>query len=113
MFDEIVSFIVSAEANDLYPDRDVAFDAAVLMKVLPKFHGLRGKLEEPLKRVLAWCLLPDDPDYETVDQVLKQADDTDAAIRALNGQPYQYKRTAAKACRMLRELYTSGFASFS
>ena len=34
-------------------------------------------------------------------------------FRALQSQPYQYHRTAAKAHRMLWELYTSGFASFS
>jgi hypothetical protein len=57
--------------------------------------------------------LPDAPDYETIDKVLKAQEDSDAAIRALNGQPYQYERTAAKAHRMLWQLYTSGFASFS
>jgi hypothetical protein len=31
--------------DDFGPDGlDAAFDAAVLMKVLPKFHGTRGKL---------------------------------------------------------------------
>jgi 5-methylcytosine-specific restriction endonuclease McrBC GTP-binding regulatory subunit McrB len=113
VFDEIVSFLIAAEANELYADRDASFDAAVLMKVLPKFHGPRGKLEEPLKRVLAWCLSPEAPDDETIDAVLKGEEDSDAAIRALKGQPYRYERTAAKARRMLWELYTSGFASFS
>lgn len=113
VFDEIVSFLISARKNQLYRDMDDAFDAAVLMKVLPKFHGSRGKLEEPLKRVLAWCLLPNAPDYETVDEALKGQEDTGAVIRALEGQTYRFARTAAKARRMLWELYTSGFASFS
>ena len=39
VFDEIVAFVISAKENKLYADRDAAFDAAVLMKVLPKFHG--------------------------------------------------------------------------
>jgi len=113
VFDEIVSFLMSAEKNELYPDSDTAFDAAVLMKVLPKFHGSRGKLEEPLKHVLAWCLSPVAPGYETIDDVLKAQEDSDAVIRALKGQPYRYERTATKARRMLWQLYTSGFASFS
>jgi hypothetical protein len=33
-----------------------ALDFAVLMKVLPKFHGPRQKLERPLWLVLNWCL---------------------------------------------------------
>ncbi len=113
VFDEIISFLISAERNELFAEMDAAFDAAVLMKVLPKFHGSRGKLEEPLKRILAWCLSPDAPDYETIDAAVKDGEDSNAAIRALEGQAYRYERTAAKACRMLWELYTSGFASFS
>ena len=35
---------------------DDALDFAVLMKVLPKFHGPRQKLERPLWLVLKWCL---------------------------------------------------------
>ena len=113
VFDEIVSFLICAERNQLYQERDEAFDAAVLMKVLPKFHGSRGKLEGPLKRVLAWCLSPEVPDYETISEVLNREQDSDAAVRALEEQPYRHERTAAKACHMLWELYTSGFASFS
>ena len=50
VFDEIVAFLAAAESNKLYDDLDgfeAAFDAAVLMKVLPKFHGSRGRLEAP------------------------------------------------------------------
>ncbi len=47
VFDEIVSFLAAAEKNQLYSDlggQEAAMDAAVLMKVLPKFYGSRGKL---------------------------------------------------------------------
>jgi hypothetical protein len=113
IFDEIVAFLISSGGNDLYADRDTAFDAAVLMKVLPKFHGSRGKLEEPLKRVLAWCLSPEAPDFERIDTVLRKAETSNSAIRALDEEPYRYGRTAAKTCQMLWELYTTGFTSFS
>lgn len=113
VFDEIISFLVSAEANGLYENTDAAFDAAVLMKVLPKFHGSRGKLEEPLKRVLAWCVAPDAPDYDRIHELLRGVEDSHAAIRALQEQPYRYARTATKTGHMLWELYTNGFASFS
>ncbi len=36
-------------------DDDTALDYAVLMKVLPKFHGPRQKLERPLREVLSWA----------------------------------------------------------
>jgi hypothetical protein len=113
VFDEIVSFLISAEKNGLYAVRDMAFDAAVLMKVLPKFHGSRGKLEDPLKRVLAWCLSPDAPDHESIEDKLRGEQDANTAVQALQDLPYRYERTAAKCRRMLRQLYTSGFASFS
>ena len=51
VFDEIVAFQAAAESNKLYDDlggAEAAFDAAVLMKVLPKFHGSRSRLERPL-----------------------------------------------------------------
>jgi hypothetical protein len=35
-----------------------AKDLAVLMKVLPKVHGPRAKLEKPLVEVLKWCQIP-------------------------------------------------------
>jgi len=45
VFDEIMMFIFNSQENKMYEDLDSAFDQAVLMKVLPKFHGSRGKLE--------------------------------------------------------------------
>jgi len=113
IFDEIITFLISAQANDLYSSTDEAFDAAVLMKVLPKFHGSRGKLEDPLKRLLAWCLPPDAPAPEIIDEKLAQEQDPSAARQALEDLSYRYKRTAAKCRRMLWQLHTTGFASFS
>ena len=111
VFDEIVSFLASADRNGLYRElggAEAAFDAAVLMKVLPKFHGSRGKLEAPLRDVLAWCLDPDNPEmaalssFESFDKVEKQ----------LGELPYRCPQTAKRACRMLWALYTTGFAAF-
>ncbi len=58
VFDEICAFIDWAEWNGLWGEPfawEAAFDAAVLMKVLPKFHGSRGKLQAPLEAIRAWC----------------------------------------------------------
>lgn len=60
------------------------------MKALPEFHGSRGKLAEPLKLVLAWCLLPYVPDFETVDELLRGQEDSQAAVRALHKQPFSH-----------------------
>ncbi len=60
--DEIALFFQSAREsweNGIveFESDDEIFDLALLMKVLPKFHGNRKKLEEPLKAVLKLCLL--------------------------------------------------------
>src|SRR5690606_21637085 len=77
VFDEIVAFLANAQDSGVYEsvidedagerfsgldDTDMAFDAAVLMKILPKFHGSRGQLERPLLKLLTWALNPDNPD---------------------------------------------------
>jgi len=59
VLDEIALFIKYAtnapkEVGELQPEQ--ALDFAVLMKVLPKFHGPRQKLKRPLWLVLKWCL---------------------------------------------------------
>ncbi len=55
--DEILAFMGAVDES---PMRDVllgdsAFDVAVMMKVLPKFHGAGDRLEQPLKAVVAWA----------------------------------------------------------
>jgi 5-methylcytosine-specific restriction endonuclease McrBC GTP-binding regulatory subunit McrB len=59
VLDEIALFIKYATSapNEVGKlNLDQALDFAVLMKVLPKFHGPRQKLERPLWLVLNWCL---------------------------------------------------------
>lgn len=116
VFDEIVTFVALAQENDLYESSDgfdTALDAAVLMKVLPKFHGSRGKLEAPLIRFLAWCIEPEDPNPATIEEPLKQIESADEVIPALGGLRIRFPHAAAKATRMLWSLYASGFAAFS
>ena len=95
-----------------------AFDAAVLMKVLPKFHGPRAKLEEPLTTVLAWAAQPDDP-TAAVERIKGAPNRTDFSVDILLGaatagsSSIPLPRTARKAARMLYDLITTGFASFA
>lgn len=58
VFDEICAYVDAAEQNGLWTTIggwEAAFDAAVLMKVLPKFHGSLAKLQEPLETIRDWC----------------------------------------------------------
>jgi 5-methylcytosine-specific restriction endonuclease McrBC GTP-binding regulatory subunit McrB len=79
VLDEIALFIkyatdpsdeVKKLVGKLSPEK--ALDFAVLMKVLPKFHGPRQKLEKPLWLVLNWCLRNDvEFDNKTFDDLIK------------------------------------------
>lgn len=97
-------------------------DLAVLMKVLPKFHGNRGKLEEPLWKVLYWSLKgtiegnnfeirkvwqkitnkQEEPDLREIAEFLKNFDET----------KFNFPYTARKVFEMLYKLYTDGYASY-
>ena len=109
-----MSFLDAAERNGLFADLGdgAAFDAAVLMKVLPKFHGSRGKLEAPLRAVLAWCVDPDAPAQDAIADALRQIEAGDDVGDVLSRITFRYPVTAERARRMLRSLYTDGFAAF-
>lgn len=125
VFDEIAAFCANAKANGLWADLgglDTAFDSAVLMKILPKFHGPRGKLERPLRDVLTWALSPDDPRNarQPIEGRTKDADaclglrrELDAHVSGDESTGFKYPHTARKAVRMLQALHSVGFASFA
>lgn len=113
VFDEIVAFMAAAEEGACFGDaRDEPLDAAVLTKVLPKFHGSRARLEAPLRAVLAWCADPDAPALDAVDNALRSAVDGNDATASLEALVYRCPRSAERARRMLRRLYADGFAAF-
>jgi hypothetical protein len=115
VFDEIVAFLYSAECNQLYSPQnfqEIALDTAVLMKVLPKFHGSRGKLEPALLTVLAWCMDPDVLNDQAVTDALDQVEGGNDLKETLSQMSYIYPKTAEKVRRMLWALHTTGFASF-
>jgi len=66
VLDEIALFVQNAKnAPDVVGrlNEDKALDYAVLMKVLPKFHGPRQKLEKPLREVLKWAAKGNAPEW--------------------------------------------------
>jgi 5-methylcytosine-specific restriction protein B len=130
IFDEIMMFLANAEDSPVFdgfgPDElDATFDAAVLMKVLPKFHGTRGKLRESLEKIIWWAREPGNPETGglAVSEKLQNAEGIaslreDLSKRIERGESsdadaFTYPRTALKALRMLHDLYTTGFASFA
>ena len=69
-------------------DGNVAMDIQILQKILPKFHGTRGKLEDPLKDLHTFC----------------------NAVHSESGA--LYPRSAIKIARMLKNLEIQGYTSF-
>lgn len=55
--DEILAFMGALRESPFATalSEDEAFDAAVMMKVLPKFHGPLNRVKPPLEAVLAWA----------------------------------------------------------
>ncbi|CAG0955522.1 hypothetical protein ANRL3_00527 [Anaerolineae bacterium] len=126
VLDEIALFIASARAAQEagiieFANDDAILDAAVLMKVLPKIHGSRQKLEEPLTRVLRWTLKekPGDSRIEVVLQSIDANNGQRSDIPSLLERwdtitdKFVYPETAKKVLRMLHTLYATGFASFA
>ncbi|AEH23744.1 hypothetical protein PYCH_00310 [Pyrococcus yayanosii CH1] len=133
VIDEIALFFRSArESQELgivkFGDDDEIFDLALLMKVLPKFHGNRKKLEGPLKEVLKLCMKENEQIIVKFrkngeEEVVKLPDEIDRldgnviVTMITNWSEYEkhfrFKHTAKKVLRMLRQLYEIGFASFS
>ena len=131
VLDEIALFVKYAmntptEVKNL--NENEALDFAVLMKVLPKFHGPRQKLEKPLWLVLNWCLEDKSENSKPLSDLKREiwekltgkekeptVDDNDIAsvIEEMPKDKFKYPRTAKKVLMMLRQLYETGFASFS
>lgn len=126
--DEIALFFKNAKESQekgiiSFENDDEIFDSALFMKILPKFHGNRKKLEMPLLIVLKVAKYGDidDNDIEKSTNDLfeellgdRKKDISEIIIKELNNlENYRFKHTAKKVLRMLRQLYEVGFTSFS
>lgn len=119
VFDEVMSFVHHARNNRLFDPIagedlaiEAAFDAAILMKILPKFHGSRQRLEGPLVSVIAWCGNPMDPAIALVREAIQGARSPQEMEELLLAVPYRFKQTATRAVRMLWTAHVEGFAAF-
>ncbi|WP_461867159.1 hypothetical protein [Thermococcus sp.] len=129
--DEIALFFKNAKESSSedtkiisFTNEDEIFDLALLMKILPKFHGNRKKLEKPLLLVLKLAKngnLTGDEWKKKPEELFKEIFETDSTDKRLEivlnkmeeVENYKFKHTAKKVLRMLRQLYEIGFASFS
>ncbi|MFA0759291.1 MAG: hypothetical protein NOOUEUKL_001970, partial [Candidatus Fervidibacter sp.] len=115
VLDEIALFVQNAiNAPDVVGslNDDEALDHAVLMKVLPKFHGPRQRLERPLREVLRWAAKDDAPKWVKETNEAVNLETIAEALRNWKAH-FRYPNTAKKVLQMLRQLYETGFASFA
>lgn len=110
VFDEIACFVWRAERNGLFDSARDAFDHAVLMKVLPKFHGSRARLEGPLIALMGWCLDPASPQPGMVRDALGATEPLAEVLRLV--ELATYDATFRRAHRLLRDVLRDGFAAF-
>ena len=84
VINEIAHFI--RNAHELIQNFDIkeVIDIQILQKILPKFHGTQGKLEEPLNELFDFC----------------------------NAEDARFPRSAQKLERMLQNLKVQGYTSF-
>lgn len=104
VINEISRFIVfSKELIVGNFDLNEAFDIQIIQKILPKFHGTRGKLEDVLKELLVFCYGKNENNAIS-DGLIERAFYYDnQAI---------FPRSAQKIARMLKSLQLNGYASF-
>lgn len=97
VINEIAHFCCISKDMVTVFDVNEVLDVQVMQKVLPKFHGTQGKLEEPLQRLLAFC-------------VGSAAGAEEPSI--VGGESARLPRSASKVARMLQGLRTQGYTSF-
>ena len=95
---EIYRFI--SYAKKLGMTDDDAVDSAIIQKLLPKLHGSRKHLNEPLKKLWELCLNPDVNLLLTEDCVA-------------DSKTCKYLLSADKILRMYKAAVNNGFTSFA
>jgi 5-methylcytosine-specific restriction enzyme B len=81
-----------------------AIDIQILQKVLPKFHGTQGKLEQPLSDLLHFCFDETSGGGKPSEDLLQKAQNMD--------NDASYPRSARKIARMINNLKIQGYTSF-
>lgn len=80
-----------------------AIDIQICQKVLPKFNGSFGKLDEPLRKLIAFMLADKGMDYNSI---------TIDTLSSVVPFTTKYPESLAKIGRLYNNLVYNGFASF-
>ena len=98
---ELSRFVNLAAAEIAGFKLDDVMDVQIIQKILPKLHGTRAKLEEPLRNLIAFCYGQSTPVF---DEQVKKARSYDSDAR--------FPRSAQKIAQMLHQLTIQGYVSF-
>ncbi|MCY3699987.1 MAG: hypothetical protein OXH46_10220 [Gemmatimonadetes bacterium] len=90
----------------------IAFDLALLQKVLPKFHGTQQELEPILRRLASALGATPSDSSEDVPAGTSFAGVEPGTEANVDGRTMRFPRTVAKIRRMLKRLEQRGFAGF-
>lgn len=133
VFDEIIMFLYNCQNSQLkFEKSDEALDLAIKMKVLPKFHGTRQRLEKPIIEFLRILELnpesKEKQDNENKPSSINLIDELSQKIQevpiiygkilkvSLGEREIKvktpYPHTVQKLLQMLYKLKTQGFTSF-
>ena len=109
--DEMLVYLLNARGlKDPDFGMNAAFDWAVLQKILPRFHGSRARLWQPLLHLLAFCT--GDP-ATTEERAEAWGEMNVEGIRGQVETGARLPRSTAKLLRMVGDLETEGFTSFT
>lgn len=112
---EIARYVKNAIENIGKKASEPALDLQILQKILPKLHGPKQKLMEPLSKLLLFTVFGEVADIKD-DEMLKieAAAMSGAPVPVNGGKAFSARmpRSAAKLARMLRTLRMQGFVSF-
>ena len=103
VINEVSRFVVLASNKVKEFNLEDALDIQFLQKILPKLHGTKGKLQEPLSKIFLFCH-DNKAGLNPSDENLRSAMNAKSDAR--------YPRTAKKVARMLDELNKQGYTSF-
>lgn len=101
VINEVSHFVCQAHAQVKDFDLEQVLDIQILQKILPKFHGTQGKLDEPLNKLIAYCYTAS---VTIDDSLLHKAAAYDKEAR--------FPRSAQKLARMINNLQVQGYTSF-
>jgi len=104
---EIACFLNNAMQMIGNDSVNVALDLQILQKILPKFHGNKQRLEEPLLKIFQYVLNEPSSIDELKDELKNEEADWDSRLTKA-----KYSRSANKIYRMLKILNNQGFVSF-